>query len=1127
MMALTMRYLMERPVELPVDALHGGGDDRDFLDCPKLSAEAIQKVFADAVRLHRLTAPDATEADALKRKCVHVVLRDCSAAVPVRREWFGTVVTASAGRYGRGLFVTVDYTASPLGPLRGDDEAEVVSERGTLPPRAGELVDVLFVELVDSIPAVVTGDSDSDDDPADAPAARDARRDDQVDPYASVPDDVAAEVDLALWNRDPRSGVCAVNPDSHLTGKFFLELDLCSLEEARRKTPAIVWASVTEAVRKAHVADLKLFRDYLRQKPGLLRLPLDVLLACHLQRLRSERHWSWSTVGRVASGLVGAFASLPLYGVNAPSVGLKRLPHFKALMLAADRLSAAAGPREPVAAIPEDVRVALQHLTSDKAKVALILCWYTSARPCDILHLKDTSVVFPEGNQVRVQITRGKVVNSVGAYHIHTQIAADDHFALVRRYVESHKGFLFPLRSGYQRQALLTELRLALRKSRPTLELRSLRRGSLQLLAKGGASEEELLTFSRHTTVAALRRYLGFGAVPHAAQRSGIVKAAVLAGDLHGGAPREFLAPEVRINDWLAVSTDGDISISKERAPNTPATVVDRSGYALHAKPQTREPIDLAAVDALAEAAPKDVRDAWFAARRLLTDADGLHSRVPWDGLVREAALRPGDIAKLLDINNVAEVDFSDLWKVGGTIQVFLTAEDSKLRYRVIKHPFDYNRFYGRDTLLMTLNATKHSARGAILKCAGSIVIDLAAEFDQLLLEEAVSWCQVFSYEGKFYRNLRLPMGGRHSTSIGTALIRVLLAFDMPDVVVDWATDAARFAGPRDRVIDAAWTFVQRCRRVRAKANEIDCATATRQQVAELYQTSGADFMGEVADYGAKTVQCRARHVEKLRAYQARCFEPGATYADLFGLYGMLYYMSDTLGLRIDRRLRTRLYFSGLARALAAQPSLWTAPAPSRPPAADVGAWVAEALENRPAKLERAPRPDTVIIGDACRLGYAGIFVRFGADGKPTVSMIQRRWRASSGGTLDVGLSTVSEPEAAARLLDDAAALFPGCVPLYVTDHEPFVGAHSRGFSIAPGYNSRVARIRDRHPCASLVFQPGESMLADKYSRFLAVGLDEDDVEAAKQVAASLLASSVGETEKIRVVGRGRIGRGD
>ena len=109
------------------------------------------------------------------------------------------------------------------------------------------------------------------------------------------------------------------------------------------------------------------------------------------------------------------------------------------------------------------------------------------------------------------------------------------------------------------------------------------------------------------------------------------------------------------------------------------------------------------------------------------------------------------------------------------------------------------------------------------------------------------------------------------------------------------------------------------------------------------------------------------------------------------------------------------------------------------------------------------------------------------------------------------------------RLLDDASQLFPGAVPIYVTDHEPFVAAHLRGFSVSPNYNSRVARIKDRHPNASFIFQPGESMIADKYSRFEACTLSAADVEAAKIVALALLDGVEGETSGARVVGRGRL----
>ena len=260
--------------------------------------------------------------------------------------------------------------------------------------------------------------------------------------------------------------------------------------------------------------------------------------------------------------------------------------------------------------------------------------------------------------------------------------------------------------------------------------------------------------------------------------------------------------------------------LSRERAPTVNLVDVDRSEYTLHAKPQTTVPINLERVTELALKSPDEIRHGWLAAHRFLCDDDGLHSSVPWNGVVRQAQLRPDDIGRLLSIGNVTSVPRRQRNRVRGTIRLFLVPEDAKRRFRVIKHTVDYNNRYGRETLWPSTNATKRSARSAILRGDGAIVIDLAAFFDQILLSNAASWCQAFKVGNRLYRNLRLPMGGRHSTCIGTALIRVLLAFDMPDVAVDWATDAARFVGPREAVIDAAWEFVQRCRHVGAKANE-------------------------------------------------------------------------------------------------------------------------------------------------------------------------------------------------------------------------------------------------------------------------------------------------------------------
>ena len=61
----------------------------------------------------------------------------------------------------------------------------------------------------------------------------------------------------------------------------------------------------------------------------------------------------------------------------------------------------------------------------------------------------------------------------------------------------------------------------------------------------------------------------------------------------------------------------------------------------------------------------------------------------------------------------------------------------------------------------------------------------------------------------------------------------------------------------------------------------------------------------------------------------------------------------------------------------------------------------------------------------------------------------------------DMAHSTQSEPEAALRLLGRAAQLHPGGRALYVGDHAPFIDAVDRGYSLSPGYNSRIRRQRE------------------------------------------------------------------
>ena len=92
------------------------------------------------------------------------------------------------------------------------------------------------------------------------------------------------------------------------------------------------------------------------------------------------------------------------------------------------------------------------------------------------------------------------------AYTVHTGPIPMSYASRLRSWMEARRTWLFP------KEVKGHLLRNALRRADPALEQRSLRRGSLQLLASvTGITDETLLLFSGHSSVKTLRRYLNWG----------------------------------------------------------------------------------------------------------------------------------------------------------------------------------------------------------------------------------------------------------------------------------------------------------------------------------------------------------------------------------------------------------------------------------------------------------------------------------------------------------------------------------------------------------------------------------------------------------------------------------------
>jgi integrase len=151
------------------------------------------------------------------------------------------------------------------------------------------------------------------------------------------------------------------------------------------------------------------------------------------------------------------------------------------------------------------VETAMRRARTPSLKWLILLTWVTCARGGCARQLAREDLIL-KGNDLSVTFYRGKRASIDGAYTIHTSVPTDFTMGLSRWLASRPRGLLFPGVTG-------SMLVAALRASHPRLEQRSLRRGSIQTMAKSGISEERLLDFSGHKSLPMLRRYLDFGVV--------------------------------------------------------------------------------------------------------------------------------------------------------------------------------------------------------------------------------------------------------------------------------------------------------------------------------------------------------------------------------------------------------------------------------------------------------------------------------------------------------------------------------------------------------------------------------------------------------------------------------------
>ena len=229
----------------------------------------------------------------------------------------------------------------------------------------------------------------------------------------------------------------------------------------------------------------------------------------------------------------------------------------------------------------------------------------------------------------------------------------------------------------------------------------------------------------------------------------------------------------------------------------------------------------------------------------------------------------------------------------------------------------------------------------------------------------------------------------------------------------------------------------------------------------------------------------------------------------------MFQYMSSTLAIPRHEYYGLHVYFSTLAKRLAVNTHLWEMPADTTPDAKMFGEAIRRCIANCPARIEPAPVIDTVSIVDACVTGFAALTCHLHSGGGIHVELLQHRWTPHEVASLQLHHSTRSEPEGLARTARNARErLGPRAAQLMLTDHEGFALAYSHDASLDPYYNTRVQRLRT-YAVDATIYTPGDTNLADKYSRFKVIGLTEEDRAAARAVAAQYLGRTVGQAYRM------------
>jgi hypothetical protein len=260
--------------------------------------------------------------------------------------------------------------------------------------------------------------------------------------------------------------------------------------------------ALAPSTRKEHIRYL---RHLSEMDPIYTTMPLPKAIVEWIHERRTSRTWTWATTHKALMTCFHALIILPIYYKVCAGLNLLTSPIYQQALKAAARSKAEETARQPKAMSIPTLCSTMVAETDTTRKAVLALMWTTTARVGCVLSLTKKDVTILPSGTIQVLFRLGKGAKMRGRpYLVHTVPLPPLFLDPITTVYTAATTLMFP---GLNAAAMLPTFRLVDK----TMEARSIRRGSLQAMAKAGTPVEVLMMYSGHTSPKTLFTYLNWG----------------------------------------------------------------------------------------------------------------------------------------------------------------------------------------------------------------------------------------------------------------------------------------------------------------------------------------------------------------------------------------------------------------------------------------------------------------------------------------------------------------------------------------------------------------------------------------------------------------------------------------